>query len=94
MARINGEASLRTDASWLDLCSDDKRRPNLVIHVKVQEAYLHCSKAVMRSQIWDQEAQIGRSILISMGEMLKAQLNLEGPPESREDMRKRYLPIL
>jgi len=48
----------------------------------------------MRSQIWDQEAQIGRSILLSMGEMLKAQLNLEGPPESREDMRKRYLPIL
>ena len=94
MARVNGQASLRTDAPWLDLCSDDKRRPKLVIHIKVQEAYLHCAKAVMRSQIWDQQAQIDRSILPSMGEMLKAQLNLEGPPESREEMRKRYLPIL
>lgn len=94
MARVNGQASLRTDAPWLDLCSDDKRRPKLVLHIKVQEAYLHCAKAVMRSQIWDQQAQIDRSILPSMGEMLKAQLNLEGPPESREEMRKRYLPIL
>jgi len=94
MARVNGEASLRTDGQWLDLCAHNERRPKLVIHVKVQEAYLHCAKAVMRSQIWDQQAQIDRSILPSMGEMLKAQLQLEGPPESRDEMRKRYLPIL
>ena len=94
MVRVNGEATLRTDAPWIDRCTGDKRPPKLVIHVKVQEAYLHCAKAVMRSHIWDQEAQIDRSRLPSMGEMMKAQLNLEGPPESREDMRKRYLPIL
>jgi hypothetical protein len=38
--------------------------------------------------------QVDRAVLPSMGEMLKSQLNLEGPAESRDEMRKRYLPIL
>jgi len=94
MARINGEAALLTDAALLDLFEGEQRRPKLVIQIKVQEAYLHCAKAVMRSHLWDQQAQVDRSVLPSMGEMIKAQLQLEGPAESREAMRQRYLPTL
>jgi len=94
MARINGEAALLTDAALLDLFEGEQRRPKLVIQIKVQEAYLHCAKAVMRSHLWDQQAQVDRSVLPSMGEMIKAQLQLDGPAESREAMRQRYLPTL
>lgn len=94
MARINGEAALLTDAALLDLFEGEQRRPKLVIQIKVQEAYLHCAKAVMRSHLWDQQVQVDREVLPSMGEMIKAQLNLDGPAESREEMRKRYLPTL
>jgi PPOX class probable FMN-dependent enzyme len=94
MARVNGQAALLTDSALLDRCVDEKRRPKLVIQIKVQEAYLHCAKAVMRSHLWDQQVQVDRAVLPSLGEMIKAQLNLDGPAESREDMRKRYLPTL
>ncbi len=94
MARVNGQAALLTDSALLDRCEDEQRRPKLVIQIKVQEAYLHCAKAVMRSHLWDQAVQVDRVVLPSMGEMIKAQLNLDGPAESREEMRKRYLSIL
>ncbi len=94
MARVNGEASLRTDHALLDRFGGEQRRPKLVIQIKVQEAYLHCAKAVMRSHLWDPQAQVDRTALPSMGEMIKAQLQLEGPAESREAMRRRYLPTL
>jgi len=94
MARVNGQAALSTDPALLDRFGGEQRRPKLVIQIKVQEAYLHCAKAVMRSHLWDQQAQVDRTALPSMGEMIKAQLNLNGPAESREEMLQRYLPTL
>ncbi|WP_293753247.1 MSMEG_1061 family FMN-dependent PPOX-type flavoprotein [Limnohabitans sp. Rim8] len=51
--RINGQASLSTDPSERQLCTDARRTPALVIRVKVQAVYLHCAKAFMRSQLWN-----------------------------------------
>lgn len=90
MARVNGQATLLTETALLDLFDGEKRRPKLVIQIKVEEAYLHCAKAVMRSQMWEPQAQVDRAALPSMGEMIKAQLNLDAPAESREAMRTRY----
>jgi PPOX class probable FMN-dependent enzyme len=88
--RINGRASLRTDAALIDLCANERRRPPLVIAVNVQEAYLHCAKALMRSKLWDPVAKQERSVLPSMGQMLKDQIGSPGEPESDAAMRERY----
>jgi PPOX class probable FMN-dependent enzyme len=88
--RVNGTAALRTDEALLDLCASERRRPPLVIAVTVQEAYLHCAKALMRSQLWDASAQQARTVLPSMNQMLKDQIGLEGEPESDAAMRERY----
>jgi uncharacterized protein len=88
--RINGRASLRTDDALLALCTNERRRPPLVIAVEVKEAYLHCAKALMRSKLWDAGAKQERSVLPSMGQMLKDQIGLEGEPESNQAMRARY----
>jgi len=88
--RINGRATLRTDAALVDLCANERRRPPLVIAVEVQEAYLHCAKALMRSKLWDPNAKQERSVLPSMGQMLKDQAGLAGEAESNEAMRARY----
>ena len=89
--RINGRATLRTDEALIDLCANERRRPPLVIAVEVKEAYLHCAKALMRSKLWDASAQQERSVLPSMGQMLKDQIGLEGEPESDAAMRARYV---
>jgi PPOX class probable FMN-dependent enzyme len=88
--RVNGTAALRTDEALLDLCASERRRPPLVIAVTVQEAYLHCAKALMRSKLWDASAKQARSVLPSMNQMLKDQIGLEGEPESEAAMRERY----
>ena len=88
--RINGRATLRTDEALLALCTNERRRPPLVIAVEVREAYLHCAKALMRSKLWDAGAKQERSVLPTMGQMLKDQIGLEGEPESNEAMRARY----
>jgi PPOX class probable FMN-dependent enzyme len=88
--RINGRATLRTDEALLALCTNERRRPPLVIAVEVKEAYLHCAKALMRSKLWDAGAKLERSALPSMGQMLKDQIGAQGEPESNEAMRARY----
>ena len=89
--RINGMASLRTDDALLALCTNERRRPPLVIAVEVKEAYLHCAKALMRSKLWDAGAKQERSVLPSMGQMLKDQIGLAGEPEGDAAMRARYV---
>jgi hypothetical protein len=88
--RINGGATLRTDDALLALCTNERRRPPLVIAVEVKEVYLHCAKALMRSKLWDAGAKLERSALPSMGQMLKDQIGAQGEPESNEAMRARY----
>ena len=88
--RVNGIATLRTDDALVDLCTSERRRPPLVIAVTVQEAYLHCAKALMRSKLWDTSAQQARTVLPSMNQMLKDQIGLEGKPESDATMRERF----
>lgn len=88
--RINGEARLRTDASLIELCANERRKPPLVIAVEVREAYLHCAKALMRSKLWDPAARQERSVLPSMGQMLKDQIGAPGEPESDAAMRERF----
>jgi len=88
--RVNGTAVLSTAAADIALCTDEKRAPKLVIRVTVQAAYLHCAKALMRSQLWRPDVQVSRSVMPSMGEMLKDQIGGDMPAESQEQMLARY----
>ena len=92
--RVNGTAVLSTADSDLDLCTDAKRRPKLVIRITVQAVYLHCAKALMRSKLWDAERQVERSALPSMAEMMRDQIlafrGEEIAAETQEQMLERY----
>jgi uncharacterized protein len=92
--RVNGIAQLSTKAEQLNLFSNEKRRPRLVIEVKVVDAYLHCAKAFMRSALWSPEALVERSVLPTMGQMINSQTGSNDPVESPEEMLARYAPDL
>ena len=92
--RVNGKAVLSVDPSELALCADERRTPKLVIKVSVDEAYLHCAKAFMRSRLWDPRSLVQRDRLPSMGRMINEQTGIETPAETHEDMVRRYLPDL
>ena len=88
--RVNGTARLNDDASILSTFAGDKRTPKLVIEVTVREAYLHCAKAFMRSQLWNPGSIVDRAALPTMGEMLSDQTGMPGAPETQDEMRARY----
>lgn len=90
MLRIHGQAVLSTDEDVLQVFADAARPPKLVIEVSVVGAYLHCAKAVMRSNLWKADHQVDRATLPSMGEMIKDHARLEGPAETHEEMLRRY----
>lgn len=88
--RVNGTARLRDEAALTDLFAATGQRPRLVIEVRVAEAYLHCSKAFMRSRLWQPGAQQDRAVLPSMNQMIHDQMGLATPPETAAAMAERY----
>lgn len=88
--RVNGAARLSNDAELLRLVAHDRRPAKLVIEVSVQEAYLHCAKALMRSHLWAADRQVGRQALPTMGQIIKDQTGSEAPAETQEEMLARY----
>jgi len=51
--RVNGTAAISTDPDVLDACAVGDIVPRVVILVTVEEAYLHCAKALRRSGLWE-----------------------------------------
>jgi PPOX class probable FMN-dependent enzyme len=88
--RINGAARLSQDAAHMARFSAEARMPRLLIEVRVQEAYLHCAKALMRSKLWSDAARVDRACLPPMGQMINDQTGHDAPAESQAQMVARY----
>jgi predicted pyridoxine 5'-phosphate oxidase superfamily flavin-nucleotide-binding protein len=88
--RLNGSAIISTDDDLLKLFPNEKISPKSCIVIKVEEVFLHCAKALMRSKLWHDDYKIERKSFPTMGRMLKDQLGDTKEPESQEEMVKRY----
>jgi uncharacterized protein len=90
MLRVNGTAELRTDEDLRAQCVEQGKTPHVVVTVSVREAYLHCAKSIMRSKLWKPEAQVPRSVLPTLGQMINDQAGGASVVESQETMVERY----
>jgi PPOX class probable FMN-dependent enzyme len=88
--RVNGMADLSVAPADIAQCTTEVRAPKLVIRVNVQQAYLHCAKAFMRSKLWESESRIERSQLPTMVDMINEQAAIEGVFETHEEIMRRY----
>lgn len=70
--RVNGTAVITDDRELLAPCAVEGKTPRLGIVVSVKEAYTQCSKAVIRSDLWNSKNHIRRADLPSHGEILKS----------------------
>lgn len=92
--RVNGKAEISTNPELLAHFSTTKNLAPACILVTIEEAFLHCAKALMRSKLWSQEIQIERSEFPSMGQMIKDQIGSSEKPETHEEMVERYKEML
>ena len=88
--RVNGRVELSTDPADVAVCRDERRAPKVVLRMRVQEAFLHCAKAFMRSRLWQGDARVARDRLPTMNQMIHDQLGLDTPPEPQAEMVQRY----
>ena len=70
--RVNGSAVLVDDAALLAGSEVEGKTPKLGILVTVEEAYTQCSKALIRSDLWNDEKHVDPKTMPTSGEMLKA----------------------
>jgi uncharacterized protein len=75
--RLNGVAQITTDESLLRRFIANDKLPLSVLVIDVKEVYLHCGKAIRRSGLWKQEAQVDRRTFPTAGQIYREQLKLE-----------------
>ena len=86
--RINGRARLVRDAPFFDRLEVQGHRPQLAVLVEVEQVFHHCSKAFLRSRLWDPEswqpdAVAPRPVIAR---------TLERPGEALADLERYYGP--
>jgi PPOX class probable FMN-dependent enzyme len=68
--RVNGDARISVDPALRERWAVDGRLPKTVIVVEVREAFVQCSRALVRSALWDATRHVPRAALPSLGRML------------------------
>lgn len=68
--RINGTARITDDERLLAPSVVAGRVPRMGLVIAVEEAFLHCPKALVRSALWETQNRIDRSVLPSYAAML------------------------
>lgn len=84
--RVNGRAVILTDPSLLQRFAVDGKLPRSVLTVHVETVFFQCSRAILRSRLWDAGRQIKRSALPSTGTILQdlSQSVIEGTQYDQE----------
>jgi PPOX class probable FMN-dependent enzyme len=68
--RVNGRAQIVDDAELLAASAVEGKTPKLGILVAIEEAFTQCSKALVRSDLWNPDKHVDRSELPKSGEIL------------------------
>ena len=72
--RVKGKAEIVTEDEHLGSTTVKGRAPISGLRVTVEEAFLHCGRALIRSRLWDPEVQIDRSSYPTYGQVLADQI--------------------
>ena len=68
--RVNGKAAIIRDAQWLTTLSTKGKQPTIAIAVSVEQCFLQCAKALLRSKLWDHRERPSMQSLPCAAEML------------------------
>jgi PPOX class probable FMN-dependent enzyme len=68
--RVNGRARISTDPALLARFELRGQAPKLVLAIHVEAAFFQCSRALVRSDLWNPEHHVARGALPSPGKIL------------------------
>jgi PPOX class probable FMN-dependent enzyme len=68
--RVNGRAVLSIEPAMLASFAVEEKSPRSVMVVSVEEVYFQCSRALMRSDLWNPERHVADGVLPTPGRIL------------------------
>lgn len=68
--RVNGTAKIMTEQALLNRFAVNNQLPKTVLRIAVESVFFQCSRAIIRSKLWDPAVQIKRDQLPSPGTIL------------------------
>ena len=92
--RINGRAFLTADPDLLASMAIEDKAPKLAIVVEIDEAYMHCARAFLRSGMWRPETWPDPDTVPTLRAIMCEQKDLPPPDESQGKRREEYRSVL
>jgi len=94
--RVNGRARLSRDRELTKACAVEGRPPWFVVDVAVEQVFSHCSKAFLRSGLWNPESWTEPGNVLSPSATITERAASEGLPEAsvRREVDEGYRPEL
>ena len=75
--RVNGRGEITTDAALLAPLLFQGRPPVTGLLLHIDEAFLHCAKALIRSHLWDADHHVADGTIPPAGRMMAEQIGSE-----------------
>ncbi len=93
--RVNGVATISADAALCGQFLVNGRAPKTVTTVRVQEVFLHCGKALMRSGLWRPETWPKARPVAGLGDVIHAHTGgMDVPYKTEADVDRIYIETL
>ena len=89
VVRVSGSAEIVFDSGLRDEMQVNGHRPDLVLLVRVEEAFFHCGKSMIRSRMWQPEMWGEIDGLPSYAQALKDHGQMPDPIEDLEERMAR-----
>lgn len=80
--RVAGKASVTDDENLLRHCMVNGKQPTVGVVVKVEEAFIHCAKALKRSRLWHDDYKQDRSQMPSIARIVLEQVEGDAVDEA------------
>ena len=88
--RINGRAFVTADPELLASMPVQNRVPKLAIVVEIDEAYMHCARAFLRSGLWQPETWPDPNTIPTLRAIMCEQKDLPPPDETDGKRQEEY----
>lgn len=86
--RVNGTAQIVTDLDILEQLAHQGKLPQLALIVNVEEAFMHCAKCIIRSNLWTNHDPDIKNKIPSLATIVKDHAALDVPLEALEHYLK------
>lgn len=92
--RVNGRAFITSDPEFLATMAVQGKAPKLATVVEVDEVYMHCARAFLRSGMWKPESWPDPDTIPTLGAIWCEQKDMPAPDESGGKRQEAYRSVL